>query len=386
MANTLTNLIPDVYAALTVVSRELVGFIPAAQRDATVERAAVNQTVRSPIAPANTTTSITPGVTAPDTGNQTIANVDLTITKSKASYFRWNGEETRGLNNGGPGQLSIQQQQIAQALRALTNEMEADLGVEVALKASRAYGTATTAPFASDLSDPAQVRKILDDNGAPASDRHMIINTTAGAKMRTLAQLTKANEANDATMLRQGTLLDIHGFAIRESAQVVRPASGTGASATTDNAGYAVGATVITLASAGTGTIVAGDVITFAGDTNKYVVLSGDADVSGGGTITLQQPGLKVAMSAATKAITVVAISARNVAFHRSSLILAARLPALPTDGDMADDRTTITDPRSGMSFELAVYKQYRQVLYEISAAWGVKGVNPQHIAVLLGE
>lgn len=387
MANTLTDLIPDVYAALTVVSRELVGFIPAAQRDATTERAAVNQTVRSPVAPATTTSSITPGVTAPDTGNQTIANVDLTITKSKAAHFRWNGEEARGLNNGGPGVLSIQQQQIAQALRALTNEMEADLGTEIALRASRAYGTATTAPFASDLSDPAQLRKILDDNGAPASDRHLIINTTAGAKMRTLAQLTKANEANDATMLRQGTLLDIHGFAIRESAQVVRPASGTASSATTDNAGYAVGATVITLASAGTGTILAGDVITFAGDTNKYVVASGDADVSNGGTITLAAPGLKVAMSAATKAITVVAISARNVAFHRSSLILAARLPALPKEGDMADDRTTVTDPYSGFSFELAIYKQYRQVLYEISAAWGVSAeVNPQHIAILLGE
>jgi len=63
MPNTLTNLIPDVYASLDVVSRELVGFIPAVQRDATTERAAVNQTVRSFVAPAVTASDITPGVT-----------------------------------------------------------------------------------------------------------------------------------------------------------------------------------------------------------------------------------------------------------------------------------------------------------------------------------
>ena len=53
MANTLTSLIPDLYAALNVVSRELVGFIPAVARDSTADRVATNQTLRVPISPAN---------------------------------------------------------------------------------------------------------------------------------------------------------------------------------------------------------------------------------------------------------------------------------------------------------------------------------------------
>lgn len=385
MANTLTNLIPDAYAALNVVSRELVGFIPAVMRDATADRLAIGATLRSAQAPVNTAgKDITAAMALPAAADQTIANVPFTIQKARAFPFSWNGEQQQAVNSG-PGYLTVQQQQIAQAIRAAVNEIELDIATAASAGASRAYGTAGTTPFATNLADPAQIRKILDDNGAPKTDRQLVIDTSAGAALRTLAQLTKANEAADTSMLRQGTLLDIHGFAIRESAQVITSTAGTAASATTDNAGYAVGATVLTLASAGTGTLVAGDVVTFAGDTNKYVIASGDADVSNGGTITLAAPGLRKAMSAATKAITVVAAAARNIGFSRDAILLGARLPALTTPGDMAIMRETLTDPVSGLSFELAVYPGYRMCNFEIGIAWGVVVEKPAHTAILLG-
>jgi len=384
MANTITSLFPDLYNALDVVSNELVGFIPAVSSDMTFERAAVGQTVRSPVAPTATATDITPGVTPPDDGDQTIGNVPMSITKSRRVPVRWNGEQRLALDNNGAQFNVILRDQFAQAMRALANEIEEDLAA-LHSYASRAYGTAGTTPFASTLSDPAQVRKILVDNGAPTSDLQLVIDTTAGANMRALAQLTKANEANDTNLLRKGTLLDLHGFQIRESGQVKTSTAGTGASATTNTAGYAIGATVITLASAGTGTIVAGDVITFAGDTNKYVVASGDSDTSNGGTITLAAPGLKKALAASAIAITVIAAAVRNIAFDRNAIALATRAPALPPQGDIATDRTIITHPISGLSFEVAQYPQYRQNQYEISIAWGVAAVKPAHIALLLG-
>ena len=49
MANTLNNLIPDLYAALDKVSRELVGFIPAVGRNSGAERASVGENVRVPV-------------------------------------------------------------------------------------------------------------------------------------------------------------------------------------------------------------------------------------------------------------------------------------------------------------------------------------------------
>ena len=383
MANTITDLTPTLYNALDVVSRELVGFIPAVTRDMTHERAALNQTVRSPVAPASTAGDITPAVTPPDDGDQTIGNVSMTIQKARRVPVRWNGEQSLGLDNNGPGRMNIMRDQFAQAMRTLTNEVEADLAA-LHVSASRAFGTAGTTPFgtAGDFTDASNVLKILKDNGN-AADAQLVMDTSAGAKL--LGLQSRYDIAGDVTMQNQGIIINKAGLQLRESAAIVTSTAGTASSATTNNAGYAVGATVITLASAGTGTLVAGDVVTFAGDTNKYVIASGDADVSNGGTITLAAPGLRVAMSAATKAITVVAAAARNMAFTRSAIALATRAPALPEEGDLAVDRTIITDPRSGLSFEVSKYMQYRQVQYEVALAWGVKAVKPEHIALLLG-
>ncbi|MFC0666243.1 P22 coat - protein 5 family protein [Azotobacter chroococcum] len=384
MSNTLTGLTTTIYNALDVISRELVGFIPSVSSDMTYERAAVGQTVTSPVAPAATASDITPAVTPPNDGDQTIGKVDMTITKARRVPVRWNGEEKRALDNNGAAYNVILRDQFAQGMRALVNEVEADLAA-LHLKASRAYGTAGTTPFASSLGDTAQMRKILADNGAPMGDLQLVIDTGAGANMRTLANLTRANEAADDNLLRRGVLLDLHGFAIRESAQVKTVSAGTGASATTNAAGYAVGATTITLASAGTGTVIAGDVITFAGDSNKYLVVTGDADVSNGGSITIAAPGLRKAIPASATAITVTAASTRNMAFARSAIALATRAPALPDGGDSASDRMVVTDPVSGLSFEISLYKQYRQIQYEIALSWGCAAVKPEHIGLLLG-
>jgi hypothetical protein len=384
---TLTGLVPDIYAAMDVVSRELVGFIPAVSRDASAVRAALNENIRSPIVGAMAAEDLTVTNVAATAPAQTITYVDMTISKARSVPFGITGEETKGLTNAGTlGQIN--RDRIAQALRTLTNEVETDLSA-LHIYASRAYGTAGTAPFgtAADLSDFAQTRKILDDNGAPQSDLHLVLGSAAIANIRgKQSTLFKANEANSDALLRRGEIGEVEGWAVHNSAQVKRAVTaGTAASATTDNAGYAIGSTTFTLASAGTGTLIAGDVITFAGDTEKYLVVSGDTDVSNGGTLIIAEPGIRTAMSAATKAITVVAAAARNMFFHRSAIQLATRAPAMPEGGDEADDVLVIQDPVSGIAYEFCIYKQKRQVRYEVNLAWGVKMIAPRHAGVLLG-
>jgi hypothetical protein len=387
MANTLTNLIPDVYAAMDVVSRELVGFIPAVARDSTADRVAINQTLRVAVSPSNAAGSdITPAMSLPSASNQTFTNKTLTISKQRLFPFSWTGEEENSMNTG-PGFLTLRQDQIAQAIRAAVNEIEADIATAASAGASRAFGsTAGTAPVLADWSG---AKKILDDNGAPMSDRTTVINTTAGAALRNTSALYQVNTAGESGLLRQGTLGNLYGFDIRESAQVVRPTAGDMASASTVSGALTVGQTTLTLKNAtGTGTVSAGDIITLANDTNKYVVAAASfagANPATGDTITLAAPGIRMAQSAAERVITVFATSTRNIALCRNSIVLATRLPALPTGGDLASDRMTITDPNSGLSFEIAVYPGFRMNVYHLSACWGVSVIKPEHLDIIIG-
>ncbi|MGA8120834.1 P22 phage major capsid protein family protein [Rouxiella badensis] len=388
MANTLTGLIPTIYEALDVVSREQIGFIPAVSRNSSAARAALNETIMIPIAPQASLGDNTPAVTAPNTGDETIGNVTMTISKSKHYPIRWNGEEQRGLNNAGV-YGGLLRNQFTQAFRTLSNQIEVDLFNTAYQNASRAYGTPGTAPFgtAGDLSDIAQVRKILDDNGAPQSDLNMVLGSSAIANLRGKQNvLFKVNEAGTSDLLRHGIIGMLEGQMIRNSNAVQAVAKGTGASYTTDTAGYAVGATAITLIT-GTGTVLAGDTITFAGDANKYVVTSG---ISAPGVVTIAAPGLRVAVAASATAVTVGAAATSNLSFSSSAIQLITRSPQMPIgpDGkamDMAEDVIQVTDPVSGIVFDIAVYRQYMQLVYHVRLAWGCQAIKSNHIALLLG-
>src|SRR5262245_44095898 len=229
MANVLTGLIPSVYEALDVVSREMVGMIPSVTIDANVARAAVGQSVLVPLAPTAAAEDITPGQLPPDTGDQTIGNTPVVITKSRDVPFRWTGEEVRGINTG-PGQMAIKNGQIAQAFRTLANEIESDLA-GLYFRTSRAFGTPATTPFGGatpTLADGADVLQILKDNGAPPTDLQLVVNTKAGRNLRVVPNLVNVQNAGEDSLLRQGLLTDIFGMQIRESAQIKTPAIGTG--------------------------------------------------------------------------------------------------------------------------------------------------------------
>lgn len=383
MANVLTNLAADIYVAADVVGRELVGFIPASTINANgSERVAKGDTVRASFTRSATAVDVTESMTIPQGTDQTVDNKTLSITKSRAVQIPYTGEDVRHLNNG-IGFETVYGDQIAQAMRTLCNEVEYDLAVEAYTNASRAHGTAGTTPFGTNNHAIAEMRKILVDNGMPTEQDQvsLILNSSAGANLRKLAALQEVNKSGNDTLLRQGILLDLFGMGVRESAQVQSHTKGT-ATGLDANGALAVGASTIALDGGDGGTLLAGDIVTFAGDSNKYVVNTGFTAAAGNAVIGT--PGLQAALADAVE-MTIGDSFTANIAMHRKALELAIRAPAVPEGGDAADDSMVVQDQRSGLVFEVRVYRGYRKSMIEVGVAWGVKAWKPDFIATLLG-
>lgn len=382
MANTLTSLAADIYKAADIVGREIVGFIPSVTINSdAVMKIALNDTVRSHFTRAPVLNTVyTPSMTIPEGDDQTVDNKTMTIAQVANVKIPWTGEDIKHVNNGS-GFETIYGDQITQAFRKIANQIEVYLGGIAYKGASRAFGTAGTTPFSANFNDLAQLRKILVDNGCPMDGEvTSVYNTTAGANLRSLTQLQKNNESADTSLLRQGTLSDLLGIKLKESAGVAAVVKGTGAGYLVNNAGpYAVGTSPIII-DTGAGTLLAGDIVTFAGDTNKYVVsIVGTAVL-----VTLAAPGLQATL-ADNVAMTVGNNYSANVCFHRRAIELAVRAPAQPPGGDAAVDRMTVQDPWSGLVFEMALYKGYGKQMLDITTFYDAKVWKPEFVTTHLG-
>jgi len=383
MANTLTSLAADIYNARDIVAREAVGAINSVLINTGSQVAAFGDTVRSFVTAAPTlNTSYTPAMTIPNSDDQTVSNLTCSLDQVANVKIGLTGEEIRHLDNGA-GAERVRVDMFAQAFRKITNTIESYLCSQIAKGASRATGTAGTTPFASTHAILNDVRQILLDNGAPVTGGglSLILNSAAGTNFRNLSNLFKVNEAGSSDLLRKGELTQLSNFSIKESAGIASTTAGAMTGALFNGAG-AVGDTTITFDTGTVNTtgIVAGDVITVG--SFKYVVATGTTSASG--TFTINAPGLRAVVSDNT-AITVNATSARNLALDRSAVELVMRAPAQPFGGDAAVDRMTVGDPVSGLNFEIAEYKGYGKVLYDITTFYTAKVWKPDFVAAMLG-
>jgi hypothetical protein len=328
------------------------------------------------VAPTRAAADFTPGATTSTGDDSTGSKIDVTITKSRKVSWHLTGEQQRSLANATINQDWVSQL-VQQGMRTLRNECEVDASIAVKIGASRAYGTAGTTPFASDLTALTNARKILVDNGAPKADLQMVFDTNAGLNLRNLGVLQNAYQAGGDAERRTGEFLPQMGFRLSESAGIGLHTKGTGASYTTSGTALPVGTTVIPLIT-GTGTVLAGDVVTFAGDTNKYVVVS----ALSGGNITIGAPGLKVAIAASATAMTVGNNYTANLALERSSVVGVLRPPIMPANPTI--EQMLVSDDK-GMTYLMLQIAQYGQLSWELHLAWGFKAINGEFSAIVLG-
>jgi hypothetical protein len=377
----LTDFMADIYAALPTFNRELTGFIPAVNVDAKLAGASVNDTVKVPLVQVASPKEYKQQMDVPTPGQITADYVELKMDKASYVSFPISGEIEEGLRFSGAG-TTVVQQRFESAFRQLANEMESYLAEKLVGGASRAVGTVGTVPFgkAGNLEDVALLNKILNDNGSPISDRQLVLNTTALANMQAnMSNLFKVNEYGSDAFLRSGFLnTPLQGMNIWASGGLKEHVKGAGS-------GYLVAAetakgTKTFTVDTGSGSILAGDVITVGSDKNKYVVNKGN---EAAGPITIGAPGL---LSAASDG-DAVAISdsfTPSVAFQKSAVAFGVRTPYLPTGGDAAIDRTVVQDPVTGIPFVISVYGGRGMNTVEIAVVYGAGVLQPENVALLI--
>ena len=105
---------------------------------------------------------------------------------------------------------------------------------------------------------------------------------------------------------------------------------------------------------------------------------------SGAQTVTVS-PAIK-AIVADNASVTKKASHTVNLAFHRDAFALAMRPLTSETAGDAyGNNIVSMTDPVTGLSMRLEVYRQYKQVVYELDALWGVKLIRPEYAVRIAG-
>ena len=386
MANdiSLTGLTEILYQARDQVANEPTGFSQGVIVNGGSEGVSAGGTVTSIRTTEPTLeTSYTPAMTVPDSNDITTAVESLTLSSYAGASIPLKGEQFLQLANT-VGTEQALKNLYAQSIRKIRNTIEAAIGTAAKNGASRAVGTAGTTPFASNFNTVNELRQILEDNGCPLDDGDLslIISTGAGTNLRNLSQLTKANEAGSDATLRRGELLNIGGMSIRASAGVASHTKGTGASYLVNQTGLTNGSRAITT-DTGSGTILAGDIITFASGTgsgHNYVVGSALAS----NVVTLNYPGLRGNI-ADNNAITVGDSYTANVGFHKSAIELAMRPPAQPLGGDQGEEIAVMVDEKTGLSFSARLYKGYGMNQIKIMCFYGIKVWKPEFVATLRG-
>jgi len=379
MPDSLASLFPTLYAGIAEFPRRQFGMIRAVQVDGQLSRAAKGQSVVWDVPQVSGAVDIEPAATLPAPAADVAKALTYTMAHRKGVRIAVTGEASEAI---GDANMAIRRQnQYLQAFDALAAGIESYLAGVAILNASRAFGTADTVPFtasSTNLEYFAKLWGILAKNDRSNGELSLVLNTATAEAMRAyMGMLWKANEAGDDEMMKNGYRTRVQGFNVYETNQITKHTKGTGANYVLNGA-HAAGATEITVKT-GTGTILAGDVISIADEPSgsKYVVTKG---IESAGTLTIGAPGL-LGAAADGKAVSVHQYTP-NLAFNQSALGLGCRLPEIPKEGDAAIDATSIRDPYTGLVFEVRRYAEYRQIVDEVSIMYGAIVLDPEAIAI----
>jgi hypothetical protein len=250
-------------------------------------------------------------------------------------------------------------------------------------------GTVGTTPFASNISIATTARKILNNAGVPMEDRSLIMNFDAEANALQLSLFQQYLQKGDTETLREGMIYRAMGMDWETDAYLPTFTGGTLSNGSTksaliNSAAVTVGQTSVPMDSATlTGTVIAGDLFTVAGDDQQYVVTA-NATAAGNAITVSFDPPAKVAWADNAVVTFVANHDVAAIAMHPEAFAFASRrLDNIVFHG--GNMIRSMYDPASGLTLTLEISRQYHQTVAEFSCLWGSTLMRPECAVRILG-
>lgn len=381
--NTLTNVIPQIMAQALLALRGFTVMPGLVNLDYGRDAKEQGDTVDVPIPSAITAVQVSHANTPPDDDGISPTKVQIPLDQWWEAPFFMSDKDLADAARG------ITPAQLNEAVKSIADKI--NISVFGQYKGVYGYeGTAGTTPFAADVTAATAMRKRLNAQKAPLNDRRAVLDVDAAANALGLRAFQDASFRGDTDGIREGQIGRKLGFDFFEDQAVPSHTAGTittglAAKAATAQAVGLKSVVCTTAGSTGACALLAGDVITFAGDDQTYVLTANATQAAAATDVTLAiEPGLKVAL-AGGEAVTVKASHVVNLGFHRDAFALAMRPLATPEGFTGGNIIRTMVDPLTGMTLRLEISRQHKRTRWSIDALWGVKLVRPELATRLAG-
>ncbi len=383
MANTLTEVTPQLLAQGLLALREQAIMPQLVNRQYEAQAGPEGSSIDVPIPSAIAAVAVTPANTPPSTADTAPTSVSIVLDQWFEAPFYMTDKDMLEARAG------ILPMQASEAIKSLANNVDSFL-LGKCTKFFGYVGTAGTTPFGSgvEIASATESRVVLNRQLAPLGDRRVVLDPDAEGAALALRAFHDMSFSGSNQGLIEGDLNRKLGFQWFMDQNVTTHTAGsitTGLIAKASTAQVVGDKTIICTTAASTGQMdfFAGDIITFAGDSQTYVVTAAIAESTAATDVTVAiEPGLVIAL-AGSEAVAIKATHVLNPIFHRDAIAFATRpLQASSHPGSIIQ---SAVDPISGLALRLEVTREHKRDRWSFDLLYGAEVVRRELGARLAG-
>lgn len=378
MANDLTAVIPKILAQGLMALRSNCVMPSLVNSDYSTDAQQKGSTVDVSIPSAVAAKQVVPGPTPPATDDSTPTSVPVSLNQWWSADFYMTDKDMKEAMDG------YLPMQASEAIKAVADNVNGYL-FSLYTKFYGFAGVPGTTPLASGTSEATQVRAVLNRQLAPLNDRRLVQDPDMEANALDLRAFQDVNFAVSAEDVRAGRTPNKLGFMWTMDQNIpTHTSTPLTSGAATVNGSHTAGATSVSIAKAtNPSDLVEGDIITFAGHDQTYVVTA-DTTLTVGNTPVPISPALQVDL-AGGEAVDLKASHVVNLAFHRDAIAFATRTLEDEIPAGLGSIVQSAADPVSGLTLRLEVTRQHKRTNWSFDILYGANVVRPELGARLAG-